>query len=175
MSNIELNQHLSRNELVKKITTLQDNLFDCQTTKQKCEIDLQQTSRLMQSSVAPQIPAQRNILLNRIYNPLQPPERTYPNGRFYSPSYEEYQQLGFIYNDNDRFPLFGRPKYPGKTDKFEYYIIDETRNRLKIPFRSHNDNELTDGETIHIDVLNQTFNIKIYDYDSVRYNPNLPM
>ena len=59
-----------------------------------------------------------------------------------APGTSDFQQIGFIYNNNERLPLYGRPKYPGRTEKYEYYIIDETRNRLKIPYRSKNDNEL---------------------------------
>ena len=118
----------------------------------------------------------KDLLLNRIYDPITPPERSYPGGRLdlHSPNkYNDYQQIGIIYNDQERYPLYGRPKYPRKLDKFEYYIIDETRNHLKIPYKSRGDNEIFDGEQIFIDVLNNTFTVKIYDYDNIRYNPDI--
>lgn len=123
-----------------------------------------------------QITQNKDLLLNRIYNPIIPPERIYPGGRLglHSPNqYNDYQQIGFVYNDQERYPLYGRPKYPKKLDKFEYYIIDETRNHLKIPYKSRGDNEIFDGEQIFIDVLNNTFTVKIYEYDNIRYNPDL--
>lgn len=126
-----------------------------------------------------QISKNQDLLLNRIYNPVIPPERSYPGGRLglHSPAntnaFNDYQQIGFIYNDQERYPLYGRPKYPRKLDKFEYYIIDETRNHLKIPYKSRGDNEIFDGEQISVDVLNNTFTVKIYDYDNIRYNPDL--
>ena len=52
---------------------------------------------------------------------------------------QNFQQLGFIFNNDERYPLYGRPKYSGRSDRYEYYIIDETRNRLKIPYKSKND------------------------------------
>lgn len=123
-----------------------------------------------------QITKNEDLLFNRIYNPVIPPERSYPGGRLglHSPNqYNDYQQIGFVYNDQERYPLYGRPKYPRKLDKFEYYIIDETRNHLKIPYKSRGDNEIFDGEQIFIDVLNNTFTVKIYEYDNIRYNPDV--
>jgi hypothetical protein len=123
-----------------------------------------------------EITKNEDLLLNRIYNPVIPPERSYPGGRLglHSPNqYNDYQQIGFVYNDQERYPLYGRPKYPRKLDKFEYYIIDETRNHLKIPYKSRGDNEIFDGEQIFIDVLNNTFTVKIYEYDNIRYNPDV--
>jgi hypothetical protein len=145
--------------LLQKINELQRILNNCES---------KQTQKV--GNTSEQI---RQSSLNRIYNPLVPPERSYPLGRFNQSSNDEYQQIGFIFNNNERYPLYGRPKYPGRTDKYEYYIIDETRNRLKIPYRSKNDNELYDGDTIHIDPLQNDFSVKIYDYDQYRYNPNI--
>lgn len=167
MSNVQLYTTLTNNELLNKIKTLQEDLFDCTTSKQACERNLQELSinKISESR------GTENKFFDRIYNPLVPPERTY-NKR--SRNYiDTYQQIGIVYNDAERYPLFARPKYPGKTDKYEYYLIDETRNRLKIPFRSKNDNELFDGDTIFIDILKDSFTIKIYDYDNVRYNPDI--
>jgi hypothetical protein len=108
-------------------------------------------------------------LLNRIYNPLVPPERFYTGRNVVS----SFQMIGYVFNDNDRFPLFARQKFPGRSEKWEYYVMDETRNRLKIPFKSKNDNELYDGDSIDIPTVGNNFSVKIYDYDSLRYNPNV--
>lgn len=110
---------------------------------------------------------QTGKLLNRIYNPLLPPERLYVGKNVVS----NFQIIGYVFNDSERYPLFGRPKFPGRTEKWEYYIIDETRNKLKIPFKSTNDNELYDGDSVNIPTLDNNFTVKIYDYDSLRYNP----
>lgn len=149
-----------------QIIRLQDELFACKTSHQMCASDLQQTRTQLK-------PHTSSVSLNRIYNPLVPPERTYPTGRFNQAPNDDYQQIGFIFNDYDRYPLYGRPKYPGRTDKYEYYIIDETRNRLKIPYKSRNDNEMYDGDNIRVDILKNDFTVKIYEYDNFRYNPNV--
>ena len=148
--------------LQQRIIQLQQDLFACKTM-----IDLRET----QSQITPIVQTRQS--LNRIYNPLVPPERTYPSGKFNQPANNDYQQMGFIFNNNDRYPLYGRPKYPGRTEKYEYYIIDETRNRLKIPYKSRNDNELYDGDSIRVDILNGDFTVKIYDFDNFRYNPDI--
>lgn len=166
------NVGLKREQLLERLELLQDKLFSCQTSQQKCLGDLQQTRQYIQQSQ--NVPVKNNnIALNRLYNPLSPPERTYPSGRLNTPGTSDFQQIGIVYNNNQRLPLFGRPKYPGRTEKYEYYIIDETRNRLKIPFKSKNDNELYDGDTVHVDILNDDYNVNIYEYDQFRYDPDV--
>lgn len=167
------NSGLKREQLLERLELLQDKLFACQTSQQKCLMDLEQNKQYIQKSKNLDIDVNRNIALNRLYNPLSPPERTYPDGRLNTPGTSDFQQIGIVYNNTERLPLFGRPKYPGRTEKYEYYIIDETRNRLKIPFKSKNDNELYDGDVIHVDILNADYTVKIYEYDQFRYNPNV--
>lgn len=175
-----VNAGLKREHLLERLELLQDKLFSCQTSQQKCLGDLQQTRQYIQQSQSGasarqgvENKANVNIALNRLYNPLSPPERSYPSGRLNTPGTSDFQQIGIVYNNNERLPLFGRPKYPGRSEKYEYYIIDETRNRLKIPFKSKNDNELYDGDTIRVDVLNNDYTVKIYEYDQFRYNPDV--
>ena len=92
-----------------------------------------------------------------------PPVRIYDSGN-------KFQQIGFVYDSTRRFPLFSRNKFPNKSDKKEYYILDEL---IKIPFKSLNDYELYDGDTIVIKELNNSkFTIEVYDIESIKYNPN---
>lgn len=167
------NAGLKREQLLERVELLQDKLFSCQTSQQQCLGDLQQTKQYLQQSQNVPVNNKANIALNRLYNPLSPPERSYPSGRLNTPGTSDFQQIGIVYNNTERLPLFGRPKYPGRTEKYEYYIIDETRNRLKIPFKSKNDNELYDGDTIRVDILNNDYTVKIYEYDQFRYNPDV--
>lgn len=176
MSNVELTTHLSQKELVDKIKTLQDELHNLKKNEQTCQSDLYETRQFLKHQIYNQQVRPmhiKNKMIQRIVDPLEGPERTYAGGRINIPAYDDYQQMGFLYNNNERYPLYGRPKYPGRTDKYEYYIIDESRNRLKIPIKTTGYNEIYDGDNVNIDVLNNTFNAKIYDYDSMRYNPNV--
>lgn len=170
-TDVDLNSNLTKNELVNKINKLQDDLFTCQTSKQKCMTDLQKSQSILTNSsfgLTENVTQRTN--LNKIYNPLISPGRSYVSKIANS---NNFQQLGFIFNDSERYPLYGRPKYSGRSDRYEYYIIDETRNRLKIPYKSKNDYELNDGERIFVDVLNNEYNVKIYDYDQFRYDPDV--
>jgi hypothetical protein len=82
----------------------------------------------------------------------------------------DFIQVGFIYNEKSRFPLFSRNKFPNKSDKKEYYILDELK--LKIPFNSTNDNELYDNDTVIIKELNNTvFKVELYTVETLKYNP----
>lgn len=169
MANIDLYQSFTKEELKNKLNEIQNELYKSKLAEQKCEIEL---NSLKQNDFNGNNFVQ-NKLLNKIYNPLVAPERIYPGGRFNTPKYSNYQIIGFIYKDEERYPLYGRPKYAGKTDKYEYYIIDESRNRLKIPFKSKNDNELYSGDIINIPGIGSGFNVNIYEYDNFRYDPTI--
>jgi hypothetical protein len=134
--------------------------------EQRCRIELSKARSELSKDIG------NNSLLNKIYNPLVPPDRRY-NG--INGNINGYQMIGYVYRDNtnDRYPLFGRYKYPGRTEKWEYYAIDETRNKLKIPFNTVNDNEITDGDTVNITSLGNGFTAKIYEYENFKYNPNV--
>jgi hypothetical protein len=153
LSNIDINSGLSINDLKNRLQLLQEKLYDSQLDNQKCNYSLAYC---------------KNNL--RVENTIGAgPERVYnsPN------SNNSYSVLGYVYKDNDRYPLYGRYKYPGRSDRYEYYIIDESRNRLKIPFKTTNDNELYDGDSIDIPTLGNDYGVKIYDYTDFRYNPNI--
>jgi hypothetical protein len=162
LTNVNLHKGLSREELETKLRELQDRLYNTQLGEQTCRRELAQTKD-----------SNEKTLLNRIYNPLVGPTRLYPGGRLNTSRVSSYQMMGFLYNGNERFPLFGRQKWPGKSDKWEYYAIDETRNRLKLPFTSKNDNELYDGDIISIPGVGNDYTVKIYEYDQFRYNPEM--
>lgn len=171
MANVNLISNLNPTQLSDKYKQLEEQLYQSNLNEQRCKTELYETKKLLKYTIGSE-PA----LLNKIYNPLVSPNRFYPGGRLNEPSvltYDDYQQIGFIYKDNERYPLFGRHKYQGRTDRWEYYIIDETRNRLKIPIQSRNDEELYNNDSVSINELGNDFNIKIYDYETFRYNPNV--
>jgi hypothetical protein len=170
MTNIDLVSHLSHKELIEKIISLQESLFNIQLEKQNCEKNLQQIQNLQQTQQSvPDLISSR--FLNKIYNPISPPESIY---RDKYDSYQRYQQIGFLTNVQDgQFPVFARDKYMGKSDKQEYYTINEGRNHVKIPFKTKNYNELFDGDQVNVPELsNNTFIFKKYETENIRYNPN---
>jgi hypothetical protein len=150
MTNVDLVSHLSHKELIEKIISLQESLFNIQLEKQNCEKNLQQIQNLQQTQQSvPDLISSR--FLNKIYNPISPPESLY---RDKYDSYQRYQQIGFLTNVQDgQFPVFARDKYMGKSDKQEYYTINEGRNHVKIPFKTKNYNELFDGDQVNVPEL----------------------
>jgi hypothetical protein len=157
MTNVNLISHYSSEELKKKVVELENKLYSSQIATQRCESDLAKARQDQASD--------KSRMLNKIYNPLVSPDRIYGSNSF--------QQIGFIFNGTERFPLYGRYKFPGRTNKFEYYIIDESRNRLKIPFKSKGDDELMSGDTVDIATLGMSFTVQLYEYETFRYNPNV--
>lgn len=158
MSNIDLNSGLSKEDLTLKVIKLQEQLYNIQLNEQKCQADLFKTTMLLKKN--------ENSVLT---NPLISPERIYKS----SNNFNSFQLVGYIYKDSDRYQLFGRYRNPGRSDKWDYYIIDQNRQSLKIPFVTKNYNELFDGDIINIPTLGDNFIAKIYELEQIRYNPNI--
>lgn len=152
-----------------ELTYLSSKLSQKETDELKRELEqtkIQKQSQLQELEKIIQ-PVVRQINING-------PSRLYPGGRLDLPKMDEYQLIGFVYNDTYRFPLYGRPKYRGRSDKYEYYVVDESRNKLQIPFKTKNDNELFDNDTITIPELTNTpLQTKLYEYETIRYDPTI--
>ena len=85
------------------------------------------------------------------------------------------QFLEKIYNPlSGTYPIMGRYRDAGRSDRFEYYFIDNERGRIKVPFKTKNYNELYDGDNVNIDELGGEFTFKKYeDTDGNRYSPDI--
>lgn len=167
MTNINLNKGLTPKELENKINILNDELYNCKIEKQVCNRNLQELSN------------NTNIqqkFLNKIYNPLAPPENVYGGGRFNQRGYDSYQQfqmIGYLSKNGQQYPVFARDKYPGRSDKQEYYTINDSRNRVKIPFKTQNWNELFSGDIIDIPEIGNSLVFTKYETNNLRYDPNI--
>lgn len=152
---------LSKEQLQNKLESIENKLYNTEIQKQECERKLSTIeSKLSTNNL------QTRLSMERLYNPLVGPERIYPSLQ----DIDNYQQLGYIYKGTVRLPLFGRRKYR-RSDKWEYYVIDNSENKVKIPIKSLNDYELYSGDTVRFD--NEDYNVTLYEIDSVRYNPDI--
>lgn len=136
--------------------------------------------------------------IERIVNPILPPERSYQNTygvpiniASRGPNVS-YQQVGILYKehienpdkqpgnntDSNILPLFGRPTFNGSrrwnyytsSDKYQNYKMPITRNGQKCD----NDlgcEELRDGDILDIPSYNGKFKVEIYNYDKPSYIP----
>jgi hypothetical protein len=139
-----------------------------------------------------------NKNMERVINPLLPPERSYNNTYgipINIPSrgpFQSYQQIGMLYKENvenpgvipgnnnetNILPLFGRPTYPG-SNRWNYYTSSDKFQSVKLPIsmdgRKCTDdlgcNELRDGDMVVIPSYNGRFKVEIYDFDKPRYIP----
>lgn len=84
-----------------------------------------------------------------------------------------YRQVGFLFSDtlNERYPLYARNLYIGNNNKQEYYVIDGSRNKIKIPIKNNN---ILDGDNINVEFVGDTKAV-IYPIEQKKYNPNLEM
>ena len=125
-----------------------------------------------------------------VYDPLTAPERRYEHnyernykplqlGHFNYPTRglpDPYQMIGYLSrNADEKFvQLYGRPTYPG-SNLWEYYVgIEQNGYLQKIPLQNRNNKEIYDGDTLTIPGMDPSkgqFTVKIYNYDTPRYNP----
>lgn len=123
-----------------------------------------------------------------IYNDFAPPERRQPK-ESYPYNYvkhqlnvptrglpDNYHLIGVLLRNNTEsaFNLFGRQTFPG-SNQWEYYVQGNLSDTsVKIPLEIKGDKELLDGENVSIpgsDSSKGDFKLKLYEYDTPRYNP----
>ena len=89
----------------------------------------------------------------------------------YQPPENIYENIGYVYNENKRFQLFGRETFYG-SKKFEYFIQDENKIKIPIKMKLNQDcspckKEIEDGQIIFIDSMNPNeYTVKLYDIKS---------
>ena len=102
-----------------------------------------------------------------IIDSINVPSRGYP---------DNYQLMGLVIRDNTEtaYNLFGRQTYPG-SNQYEYYVQKTGVNdNVKIPIQIKGNKEIEDDQEITILGMNKEkgiFKIKLYDYNSPKYNP----
>ena len=104
-----------------------------------------------------------------IINHINLPTRGYP---------DNYQIVGLVSRPGDEkiLQLFGRATFPG-SNQYEYYVTTETNGfSNKIPIETKGKKEIEEGASIKIPIFDQNkgeFQVKLYNYDTPRYNPNV--
>lgn len=134
----------------------------------------------------------RIILENRdrktLYDNFAPPERRLPEYQYPfnikniinipSRGYpDNYQLMGIVIRDNTEtaYNLYGRQTYPS-SNEYEYYVQlhGYSDTNVKIPIKIKGNREITDDQEIQIIGTNSSkgiFKVKLYNYDTPRYNP----
>lgn len=134
--------------------------------------------------------------VERIINPILPPERSYENSYgipINQPSRGPtgaYQQVGFLSqtttsgdangknNENLILPLMGRPIYFGSRN-WSYYTFSEKYQTVKLPLthkgrKCDSDigcDELYEGDKVKVPPYHGEFTVHLYDYDKPSYIP----
>lgn len=105
----------------------------------------------------------------QILNKINMPTRGYP---------DNYQLIGLLSRTNDEkiLQLFSRPTFPG-SNQYEYYATTESNGFTnKIPIETKGKKEIEDGMSIKVPIFDQNkgdFQVKLYNYDTPRYNPHI--
>jgi len=125
-----------------------------------------------------------DIRMERIYNPLLPPEKSYDltaRNAINIPTRGEtpsYQQVGSLTDEDSRvLPLYGRPTWRG-SNKWNYYTNTDGFHTTKLPVQAKSRNclddngcdELYDDDNISIPQYGgKNFRVNVYPYDKPRY------
>lgn len=131
----------------------------------------------------------------RIYNPLMPPERSFPYRisrrgvpiniptRGHSTG---YQQVGALIQDDGTgnnqkiLPLYGEQTYPGSR-QWKYYTSSDGYNAIKLPIVNNGKDcqdtygcdEIYEGTVVNVKGHDSGFKANIYKLDSPRYLPHV--
>lgn len=166
-STVDLNGSLTKDQLLIKVTELQQELFNTKLNNQLCQKELQIKTQQTGSN-------SQNRFLDIIYNPLKSPERINSQGNFYDNGFNaniQNQMMGYITNGKEQYPIYGRNR-DNKNDKYEYYTINEGRNKIKIIVPTKNYEELYDGDSVNVNEFGGTFTFKKYENQQFKYNPD---
>lgn len=153
--------------------TLLQSLLEAKDELYRSKLAEQQANNQANSNTNTNIESR---LLNKIHNPLISPETIYPQGRLNSRGFDanrQFQMVGFLSGGvGEQYPVMGR-LHDNRSDKYEYFCINEGRNHIKIPLKTKNYNELYDGDTLTVPQLStQPLTFTKYEIENVRYNPN---
>jgi len=96
-----------------------------------------------------------------------------------------YRQLGILTPTNGQtkdniLPLMGRPLFTNR-NKWNYYTTSNQHNNVKLPILKNGKsctNEygcdcLYNGDIVYIEGANETYRVKMYDNDTIRYLPSI--
>jgi hypothetical protein len=135
----------------------------------------------------------RQLLENRdrslLYDPLSAPERRVDINQYPARIQDlinvptrghpdNYQLMGIASREQDEkiIQLFGRATFPG-SNQYEYYVTSSTDGFAnKIPIQNRGQKEIMDNDILNIPEFNKekgSFKVKIYNYNTPRYNPYL--
>ena len=105
-----------------------------------------------------------------LLNPYSPPVQ-------YN-EHHTYKQIGYLKNEqygNKLFPIFAKPVHL-RRDKWYYYTIFDN---IKLPIYSngrkcsseHGCDSLMNGDIVHLENMNDTFYVTMYDNHTLTYDP----
>jgi hypothetical protein len=112
----------------------------------------------------PRLRAQRFYVNNQL---SIDPENLYSYRPDLVPSFApppEYRRVGIVYDaerTERKFPLFGRPTYPGG-NRFDYYVLDDTIHTNPLPLVNHNGLELVSGNRVRVQGYPNEFHVYTY-------------
>ena len=120
-----------------------------------------------------------NLRYKRINDPLYPPRKSYQPINIHTRGESNtYQQVGFLHNNSNKLPVYGKQTYPG-SNKYNYYTNSDDYHSIKLPILKNNKDctddmgcdELQNNDNITVTSYNDSFEFTSYNFDKPRYIP----
>ena len=139
-------------------------------TKKKAESEINEYKKMLNNSTNQKVDENNNR--TNIINNL--PVRKLLEYRDRSILYDQLVALERRVDMGQILQLFGRPTFPG-SNQYEYYVTTESNGFAnKIPIETKGKKEIDDGALVKIPIFDENkgdFKVKLYNYDTPRYNP----
>lgn len=92
-----------------------------------------------------------------------------------------YRQVGILTASNSKgrvIPLMGRPLFTNR-NKWQYYTNSDQLNSMRLPLsrngksctNEYGCDQLSNGDTVYIEGLNEAYSVTLYDNDTIKYLP----
>ena len=120
-----------------------------------------------------------DLKYKRINDPLYPPRKSYQpiniNTRGDS---NKYEQVGFLHNNSNKLPIYGKQTYPG-SNRYNYYTNSDGYHSIKLPVLKDNKDctedmgceQLQDNDNVNVTSYDDTFNYTSYNLNKPKYIP----
>jgi len=184
--------HNKKNDLINLMTLKKINELKKSKIKEPKIIKIEQPIKQIIKQPIKSSSKPTDILMDRdkdvINDNLYPPERRISRNIYSDVNVKKllniptrglpdnYQLVGILFRKNDEkiLQLYGRQKYP-RSNKWEYYLMNNSNGfQTKTPLKIKSDREIEDKEIITVPWANDNqnqFEVKLYDYNTIKYNP----
>jgi hypothetical protein len=161
--------NLSKDELIDEIKKLKDLIYQTTIDPALCRPEQSRDPALCRPEQSRER-CERNLAESQSQESQSKQYTDSAPKRIYTTDTTNFYQIGYLIRQGGGgviYPLYGRRMYRQRSDRWEYYTIENSENKVRIPIKTKNDQELNDTDTVEL--LGEVFTVKLYEYTNFRY------